>query len=139
MLIYWLHPVWQVLATLLAAYALFLALPRIVAVHFGQRRLFNWKGHVRSGRWAVLLWVAGTAVGILVARLEWQAFFITGDHAWVGLAMVVLALFGYATGRHMDRAKTHRVWLPALHGLNNAALIVLALWQTCTGWAFLPY
>ncbi len=135
---YWIHPVWQTIATLLAAYTLHLAVPRVLAAHFGQRRAFAWKNHVRLGTWALILWISGTALGILMAQISWQAVLITGAHAWAGLTIAALSLFGYFTGRHMDAVKARRVWLPALHGLNNTALIFLAIWQFWTGWAFLP-
>ena len=133
MLLYWLHPSWQNVATVLALIALYLAVPRILALHFGRRRVFNWKRHVRLGSVALLLWILGIAMGVLMVRLRLGAFAMTGPHAWGGLALGMLALFGYATGKRLDTAKGQHAWLPAVHGLNNTALIVLAFWQIWTG------
>ncbi len=139
MLQYWIHPFCQALATAVAVYALYLAAPRVLSAHFGRRGPFAWKDHVRFGGWGLVLWLVGTLIGILVVRVNWMGFFITGVHAWAGLLMAAFAVFGYATGRHMDAVKARRpAWMPVAHGLNNAVLIGLALWQAWTGWGILP-
>lgn len=134
----WIHPLMQAAATLLGIYVLHLGLQRARSNHLGQKVPFAWKNHVRWGRWAIGLWMLGTLGGIVVARLEWGVFLATGSHAQVGLVFFALALFGYLSGHIMDKKKKRRAALPLVHGLVNLTLVALALWQTWTGWAFLP-
>lgn len=135
---FWLHPVWQAAATLLSLHVLYLAWARVQCNHLGRKVAFAWKDHVRWGRWTIGLWMLGALLGIAVARLEWGAFFITGPHAWVGLAFLALALFGYLSGHVMDKVKKRRKALPIAHGIVNVALVAAALWQVWSGWPFLP-
>lgn len=133
----WIHPLWQGAATLLGIYALYLGWQRVQGNHLGRRVPFAWKEHVRWGRWAIGLWVAGALIGLAAARLAWGAFFFTGAHAKVGLVFAALALFGYFSGHGMDAVKKKRTILPVAHGIVNLALVVAALWQAWSGWPFL--
>lgn len=136
-MLYWMHPLWQGAATALSLYVLFLGWQRFTVLHLGRKGNFPWKRHVLLGSVALAAWCFGAAGGLAVARLEWGVFFMTETHATVGLVFVALAVFGYCSGRRLDRVKKRRFWLPLLHGANNCLLVILAFVQAWTGWAFL--
>lgn len=137
-MIFWIHPVWQSVATLLAVYALALGCRRIQSRHFGYKTIFAWKDHVRWGRSALGLWMIGALLGLGVVRLEWGGWLLTGDHGLLGLVFLPLALFGYLSGHVMDARKKPRTVLPMAHGLVNICLMAAALWQAWSGWPYLP-
>lgn len=128
------HPLVQILALGVALYALRLGWARFAAAHLGaQGRQFDWRGHVRAGTAAMLAWILAAPSGLGAAWAVWDGVFMTGRHAWVGLAMLPLALFGLGSGLYMDRVKAPRKTLPLAHGLANALLALLALHQLVTG------
>ncbi|MCK5680156.1 DUF4079 family protein [bacterium] len=129
-----LHPVIQVLATLLAGYVLWLGVQRFQSRHWQRKIPFNWKAHVSVGGIALGLWLAGLFGGLAMVRVWWHGFLITGPHGKLALAMFPLLLFGLLSGLHMNRRKKKREFLPLLHGANNLLLIILALYQAYTGW-----
>ncbi len=128
------HPVLQAFATLLSLYVLWLGFQRFRVLHLNQKATFAWKRHAALGLAVLLLWLGGMAGGLIMARLTWPGFLITGDHGAVGLTMAPLILFGLATGWYMDRVKAKRKYLPLLHGLVNLALVLMALVQFWSGW-----
>ena len=128
------HPVIQVLATLLAGYVLWLGLQRFRSLHWRQKVAFKWKAHVNLGIVTLGLWLAGLVGGLVMARVWWHGFLITGTHGKVALAMLPLLLFGLFSGLYMDRRKKKRRALPLLHGSNNLLLLILASYQAYTGW-----
>ena len=129
----YIHPALQILAMSLIVYALVLAWPRIVTLHLGNKRIFNRRRHVLVGETALGLMLAGMLGGAVMARLYWRGWFITGDHAWLALAMLPFLLFGLGSGLYLARAPRMRRLLPALHGLNNLILLVLAFFQANEG------
>ena len=135
---YWAHPLWQGTATALALYVLCLGLRRFAVLHLKRKGNFPWRRHVSLGTAVLAAWCLGALGGLLTARLEWGAFFLTGPHAQIGLVFVALAVFGYATGRRLDTVKQRRFWLPLLHGACNCLLVALAFVQAWTGWDYLP-
>ncbi|WP_027188662.1 DUF4079 family protein [Desulfovibrio cuneatus] len=137
-MVYWIHPVFQVVATLLGLYALYFGWQRPRCSHVGCTVAFPWKKHVRLGRWAIALWLVGGLVGVAVVRLEWGGFGVTDAHATIGYAFLVLALVGYGTGHVLDKVKKRRTVLPIVHGVVNALLVLAALVQVWTGYSFLP-
>lgn len=130
----WFHPILQCLATLIAVYAAWLGLQRLLARHFGMNLKFLWKRHVSMGAAALTLWLLGLFGGIAVARITWEANFITGAHYQIALIMLPLLLFGLGSGLYMDRFKGQRTLLPLLHGVGNLLLLALAFYQIRTGW-----
>ena len=68
-----------------------------------------------------------------MARWYWGAFFLTGDHALVGLAMTPFILFGLYSGYYLYRNPAKRTLLPLLHGLNNLLVLGLAIFQILEG------
>lgn len=136
-MLFWLHPLWQAAATLLALHVLYLGWQRARATLLRQKASFAWQAHVRRGRWAIALWLAGAGIGIAVAAREWQAFFITGSHADVGLVFIALAVVQYLLGHCMATWKKNRKVLPVIHGLLGICLILLVFRQAWTGWEWL--
>jgi len=130
----WVHPIIQIIATILGCFALFLAVNRIRAAHFGKRVIFNWRRHVTLGRLTLFLWLAGLMGGMIVARLKWQVNFVTGLHYQIAFLMLPLIILGGVTGIYMDRNKARRKALPIIHGCTNTALLALATFQIFTGW-----
>lgn len=133
----WFHPVFQALTTLLAMYVAFLGVERFMAQHLRIKRLFRWKRHVQLGKIVILFWFAGLVGGLAIARITWSVNFVTGIHYKVALAMLPLMIFGYVSGSIMDTKKRPRNVLPLLHGINNAILLLLAIFQIRTGWGVL--
>lgn len=130
----WFHPALQVIATMIGVYAGYLGMERFLAQHMGMRTQFLWKRHVAVGRIAILLWMAGLAGGLTVARLKWEVNFVTGAHYQTAFTMLPLMIFGAATGVFMDRKKARRTILPLVHGVCNIVVLLLALYQIKTGW-----
>lgn len=128
------HPLIQILATLLAFYVAWLGLQRFRSLHLDQKATFKWRSHVKLGTVALGLWLAGLFGGLIMVRIWWQGFMITGAHGKTALIMLFLILFGLFSGFHLDRRKKKRVLLPLLHGFNNLLLLLLALYQVSTGW-----
>ena len=81
-----------------------------------------------------MAWLAGVLGGIIVVKLYWHGFLITGTHGKMALVMVPFIIFGLVSGLYMNRNKKERRTLPLLHGLNNLIVLVLALAQVVSGW-----
>ena len=128
-----LHPAFQALMTVVSFYALYLGLQRFRSLHLKQKAAFNWKRHVLIGRIVLVGWLLGLIGGLLMTRWAWHGVFITGPHAYLGVTMSPLIIFGLVSGWHMNRVKKKRTTLPLLHGLNNLLLVLLALVQGVTG------
>ena len=128
------HPLIQILATFLAVYVLWLGLQRFRSQHLQQKIAFKWRPHVKLGTIAMVLWLAGLVGGLIMARIWWQGFMITGTHGKTALVMLPLLLFGLGSGLYLDHRKKKRKVLPLLHGFNNLLLLTLALYQTYSGW-----
>ena len=95
--------------------------------------VFPWKRHVTLGALTITLWLAGLALGLGMAWWTWKVVFITGAHYITALVMAPLLVFGLVSGHVMDKHKARRKVLPLAHGLNNMALVALALMQLATG------
>ncbi|MEA1921568.1 MAG: DUF4079 domain-containing protein [Pseudomonadota bacterium] len=128
------HPMNQALATLLAGYVLWLGQKRFRSLHWQQKVAFKWKAHVKLGIITLGLWLAGLVGGMVMVRLWWHGFLITGAHGKQALLMLPLLLFGLFSGLYMDHRKKKRKLLPLLHGTNNLLLLILAFYQAYTGW-----
>lgn len=129
----WIHPVLQFACTLLGLYVLGLGVQRLRAAHLKQKVLFNWKRHVLLGKIVLIVWFVAFVWGAGMVRYLWGASDLTGAHFVVGLVMLPLLVTGYATGHVLDAVKKRRTVLPLVHGLNNALLVGLALYQVWTG------
>jgi len=130
----WIHPVLQILATLIGIYAAYLGMERFLSQHMGMRTQFLWKRHVLIGKVAIALWFFGMVGGLSMARLKWEVNFVTGHHYQTAFAMLPFMIFGFASGLYMDRNKAKRTLLPLAHAIGNVLLLLMALYQIKTGW-----
>ncbi|HHB76621.1 MAG TPA: DUF4079 domain-containing protein [Desulfobulbus sp.] len=127
------HPVLQGTTTLVAMYVLLLGAARFRRLHLHQKTMFQWRRHVIFGTIALLLWAMGLVLGMLMVRVFWHGFLVTGTHGGRGVLLLPLILFGLFSGRYMHIHKQQRILLPLLHGTANLLLIVMALLQAFTG------
>lgn len=128
------HPVLQIAGTLLALYVLLLGVARFRRLHLRHKIPFQWQRHVRLGTIALLLWAGGLFFGILMVKVYWQGFLITGMHGRRFVLLLPMIVFGLFSGRYMHIHKKQRRILPFLHGSSNLLLIMLALLQILSGW-----
>jgi hypothetical protein len=130
---FWIHPYWQAAAILLSGYVFILGWARFAVVNLGRQGIFLWKRHVFLGKMALYLLMYGASVGAAAAWVKWRTVGMTGSHFRVGIAIMLLALFGYWSGLRMDIHKKQRRVLPLLHGVNNLLLLALTLLSLVTG------
>lgn len=131
----WLHPLMQVIAVLIGLWAMWQGWKR-VAMQQGKKIIFPWRQHVRLGALALILWTLG-ALGFYVTLDLFGSTHITGLHADLAWYIILLSLFGLATGYVMDRYKKKRKWLPIVHGVANVVLLALVLMECWTGYGLL--
>ena len=81
--------------------------------------------------------LAGMLGGMAVVYIYRHGVFLTGIHGEVALVMVPFMIFGLVSGLYMNRKKKQRRILPFIHGLNNLAVLVMALSQIVSGsWVY---
>lgn len=127
-----LHPVGQIIAILFACYAAYLGLQRTKSLHFGKTTRFYRERHVITGAIALFSMLVGIAAGsIMVNR-----YLLSPDmglHVAVAMIILVLGLFGIISGFVLYLKPKQRRILPAVHGINNLVILLLALVQVITG------
>lgn len=127
-----LHPVGQIIAILFACYAAYLGLQRTKSLHFGKTTGFYRERHVITGAIALFSMLGGIAAGsIMVNR-----YLLSPDmglHVAVAMIILVLGLFGIISGFVLYLKPKQRRILPAVHGINNLVILLLALVQVITG------
>ncbi len=128
------HPVLYGIVTLAALYVAWSGLLRARSLHCDWKHPFPWKKHVFWGSIVLGLWGIGHLSGFAGAMFAWNTTFFEPAHAYTGVLMLPLALVGYFTGRRLDRVKKRRKLLPAIHGINNMILVILALYQLYSGY-----
>lgn len=131
-----LHPIFMFAVILLSVYVLFLGSQRFLDKRRRGKPSFRWKRHVTLGMVTLFAWLAGAIFGFLMIYLTFKMIPPPGLHGRVGLTIGALALFGLATGYHMNRVKKRRKWLPHAHGLAGLIAVLLALSQIVSGWKF---
>ena len=133
------HPFAQLGAILLAFYAAYLGFQRTRSLHLGKTVKFLRRRHVITGSIALISMLGGIAAGfIMVNRYLMNPDM--GLHEAVALIMLPLGLFGIFSGFFLYLNPAKRKILPALHGINNLVILVLALLQIATGtMAYLRY
>ena len=123
-----LHPVGQIIAILFACYAAYLGLQRTKSLHFGKTTGFYRERHVITGSIALFSMLGGIAAGsIMVNR-----YLLSPDmglHVAVAMIILVLGLFGIISGFVLYLKPKQRRILPAVHGINNLVILLLALVQ----------
>ena len=128
------HPIIQLLATLLALYVLLLGINRFRRLHLHQKTSFKWQLHVRLGTIVMLLWLAGMVIGLITVKINWHGLLITGSHGNRMFIILPLILFSLISGWYMHKRKIQRIVLPLIHGSLNVLLIILVLLQALSGW-----
>jgi len=128
------HPLIQLLATLVAFYVLLLGVGRFRRLHLQQKAAFNWKLHVRLGTVVLLIWLVGLFWGLLMVKLYWHGLLITGDHGKRAFLIMPLILLGFTTGWYMNKRKKKRIILPLIHGSVNVLLLVVVAMHAFSGW-----
>ena len=129
----WLHPILQLVALLIAIRVLFMGINRFRFQHLKQKCAFNWKGHVKQGKIAAWLWMAGLVLGLYMAQHTWGALALTGPHYTMGMLMWPFILIGLVTGYLLQKPSGKRPGLALVHGASNVIAFVLALYQTWSG------
>lgn len=129
-----LHPIIQLAATLLTFYVLILGVARFRRLHLKQNVLFQWQRHVKLGTIALLMLLFGAPLGLLMVKVSWHGFFITGSHGRRLFVILPLIVTGLLSGWYMNKRKKRRVLLPLIHGGVNVLLVVLLALQAFSGW-----
>ncbi len=130
----YLHPAWQVFFTLLGLYVAWLGLQRTRSLHWGQKAAFARRRHILLGKTVLVGLILGAVGGAILARWMWLGWLITGPHAWLGMAVVVLALLGLGLGLYLERhAGGGAKGLALAHGIVNLLVITLCLVQFYVG------
>jgi hypothetical protein len=133
-MIMWIHPVLQTLAVLVSLVVLYLGIARFRFLNLGHKGVvFQWKRHVALGIAVMVTWLLAFVIGLGAAWNAWRVVGITELHYLTALLMLPLIGFGLGSGFVMDKVKTRRKTLPLVHGIVNAVLVALALWQLGTG------
>jgi hypothetical protein len=127
------HPIVQLLAIGVSLYVFYLGVGRFRFLHLRQKTVFRWKRHVVLGEIALFGLLIGMAGGMAVVYLYWRRLLIMGTHSTVALVMAPAIIFGIVSGLYMDRRRKSRKALPFIHGVNNLAVVVLALSQVMSG------
>lgn len=127
------HPMWQLAFTLLALYAAWLGLKRLVSLHMGKIAAFSRPRHILIGKIVICGLLAGAVGGLITVRWAWRAWFITGPHAVIGIIAAGLLAFGLLLGVYLERRPAPRRKLPLIHGLANLLGLALCLVQFITG------
>ena len=129
----YIHPAWQVIFTLLGLYVAWLGLQRMRSLHWGQKAAFARSRHILLGKTVLAGVILGAVGGAVLARWMWLGWLITGAHAWLGVAVVVLALGGLGLGLYLERHPGGRKDLALVHGVVNLLVIALCLAQFYVG------
>ena len=129
----YIHPIFQLLATCVSFYVLYLGVKRFRMLHLHKKSVFKWKQHVWLGIVVLCTWLFGMAAGLILVKNYWYVFFATGIHGKMGVVMSVFILSGLGTGLFMNKVKNKRKALPLIHGAGNLLAVMLAIIQLLTG------
>lgn len=127
------HPVMQLVATLLAFYVLTLGWKRVQSLHLGLTTSFKRGRHAFLGKVAMGLWLLGLIGGLIIVRVQMGGWMVSDTHGPVAMVALPFLLFGLASGLYLERKPAKRKLLPALHGLCNTTMLGLAVLQAITG------
>ena len=133
------HPAAQLFAILLAFYAAYLGFQRTQSLHFGKSAKFLRERHVVAGTIALISMLGGIVAGFFMVNRYLMSPDM-GLHLAIALILLPLGVFGIFSGFFMYFNPRQRRILPAIHGINNLIILILALLQTVTGiMAYLRY
>jgi uncharacterized membrane protein len=128
------HPVAQLAAILLAFYAAYLGFQRARSLHFGKSARFLRERHAIIGTISLISMLGGVAAGFIMVN----RYLLSPDmglHEAVAMIILPLGVFGIFSGFFLYLNPRQRRILPAIHGINNLAILILALLQIVTGLA----
>lgn len=131
-----LHPIIQGFAVLLGIYAMWQGWKRVEMTVLKKKIIFPWRSHVHCGTIAMILWLLG-GLGFYTTHSIFGETHITGSYAHLAWVIFAFCIFGLANGYIMDKYKKKRTWLPAVHGVANAILLVLVFYECYTGFELL--
>ena len=90
---FYIHPIVQLIAILIAFYVLKLGISRFRLIHLKQETLFKWKLHVRLGAMATTIWLIGVFGGTFIVKSGWYGHIVSGLHGKVGLLLIPFIIF----------------------------------------------
>ena len=128
------HPIGQLFAILVAFYAFYLGYQRTRSLHYNKSASFKRAHHVVAGTIALISMLGGTAAGFVMVN-RYLDNPDMGLHAAVAMTLLPLGLFGIFSGFFLYVNPRKRKILPAIHGVNNFLILILALLQVATGTA----
>lgn len=129
----WIHPILQLLCTVLACYVMYMGFLRFKVLHLKKKAMFPWKRHVNLGQIVLPVWFLGIVLGLFFAQYEWGNINMTDAHFWVGISMAPLILVGFITGLIIRKPARRAKTIPAIHGICNTAAFLLSLYQVYSG------
>jgi hypothetical protein len=95
---------------------------------------FPRKRHAFAGTVALIFMLAGSVAGSFMKDRFLQNTDL-GIHGAVAMLIIVLGLFGIISGYFLYTTPRKRKILPVVHGVNNFAILLLALVQILSGTA----
>jgi len=133
------HPVAQLTAILIGFYAAYLGFQRAQSLHYNRSVRFLRERHVIAGAIALISMLGGIAAGFIMVN----RYLLSPDmglHIAIAILILPLGVFGIFSGFFLYLNPGKRTILPAIHGINNIAILALALVQIVTGIsAYLQY
>ncbi len=126
------HPAAQLFAILLALYAAYLGFQRAQSLHFNKSARFLRERHVIAGTIALISMLGGIAAGFIMVN----RYLLNPDmglHETVAMVLLPLGVFGLFSGFFIYLNPKPRKFLPAIHGINNLLILLLAMVQIVTG------
>jgi len=126
------HPAAQLGAILLAFYAAYLGFQRTRSLHYNKQTKFLRQRHAVAGFIGLSSMVGGTAAGVYMV----ERYLLNPAmelHEAAAMVLLPLGLFGIISGLFLYFKPGPRKYLPAIHGINNAIVLCLALAQIVTG------
>jgi len=133
------HPLAQLAAILIGIYAAYHGYRRVQSLHFNRSVQFLRERHVIAGSIALISMLGGIAAGFIMVN----RYLLNPDmglHVAIAILMLPLGIFGIFSGFFLYLNPGKRRILPAIHGMNNLVILILALAQIVTGvMAYLRY
>jgi len=133
------HPAAQLVAILIGFYAAYLGFRRVQSLHFNKSVGFLRDRHIIAGSIALISMLGGIAAGFIMVN-RYLLSPAMGLHVAIAMLILPLGVFGIFSGFLLYLNPGKRRVLPAVHGINNLVILILALAQIVTGiMAYLRY
>jgi hypothetical protein len=121
----YIHPVFQLLMILAAAFALYLGSRRFRSLHLRQKTRFNRRLHARVGGTALAGLLVGMAAGSFMVDFRGLDPYMGKIHGPAAVVLAALAALGLVTGLFLYLKPRPGKALPLAHGA--AMLLMLAV------------